>query len=123
MSKETKVRRYLESSNTFDYAIVLKTENSIYIVQPTDDNRSVEHWLKVDCEVVETKTVFEDKTYIADLALRLAHLRVICEDPNINDEVDMYVDPMSNDLKYKDDVQDRFQQWYEYYSNEIQKIL
>jgi hypothetical protein len=47
-----KVRRYLENSGTFDYAVIIKVKADFYEVQPALVLRSKEHWLQTDCELV-----------------------------------------------------------------------
>jgi hypothetical protein len=58
-----------------------------------------------------------------ELASNLAHNRTFYESGDIcNNEDDMYEDPNDEDgTVYTDEIQDRFNNWYDYYLGEIEK--
>ena len=59
-----------------------------------------------------------------ELACELAHARTLYESGDIcNNENDMYIDITSDELTYKEEIQDRFNNWYDYYYEEICKIF
>jgi hypothetical protein len=53
-----------------------------------------------------------------ELASELAHLRVLAEGKDLN-ESNMYVEDTEGVLIYKDDIQDRFNIWYDFYLDHI----
>lgn len=58
------------------------------------------------------------------LASQLAHKRTLFESSHPHDESQMYVgDLLEDDKRYTDAIQDTFDQWLEYYSNEINNIF
>lgn len=55
---------------------------------------------------------------ILELASELAHSRTLYESTDIiNNEDDMY-----NGENYTEEIQDRFNEWYDYYLTQIEKI-
>jgi hypothetical protein len=54
-----------------------------------------------------------------ELASELAHLRVLAESKDLINEIDMYVQDTEGVLIYKDDIQDRFNIWYDFYLDHI----
>lgn len=57
-----------------------------------------------------------------ELACELAHDRTLYESGDIcNNENDMYEDPTAHIQTYKDEIQDRFNHWYDYYLTKITK--
>ena len=61
---------------------------------------------------------------LLELASNLAHERTLCESSDIcNDEDDMYVDPNAEITIYKDEIQDRFHTWYDFYLTEIKEVV
>ena len=61
---------------------------------------------------------------LLELASTLAHERTLCESNDIcNDEDDMYEDPNDESTMYKDEIQDRFNDWYDYYLDKIKNVL
>lgn len=57
-----------------------------------------------------------------ELACKLAHDRTLYESGDMcNNEDDMYEDPTAGTTTYKDEIQDRFNHWYDYYLTEITK--
>jgi hypothetical protein len=61
---------------------------------------------------------------LLELASDLAHERTLCESSDIcNDEDDMYVDPSAKSTMYKEEIQDRFNDWYDYYLSRIKNVV
>jgi hypothetical protein len=61
---------------------------------------------------------------LLELASDLAHERTLCESSDIcNDEDDMYVDPSAESTMYKEEIQDRFNDWYDYYLSRIKNVV
>jgi hypothetical protein len=61
---------------------------------------------------------------LLELASNLAHERTLCESSDIcNDEDDMYVDPSAESTIYKEEIQDRFNEWYDYYLSMIKNVV
>lgn len=59
---------------------------------------------------------------VLELASELAHNRTLYESGDIcNNEDDMYVYISAETLVYKEEIQDRFNEWYDYYLTEIVK--
>ena len=57
-----------------------------------------------------------------ELACELAHDRTLYESGDIcNNENDMWQDASSDVLIYKDEIQDRFNTWYDYYLTKIEQ--
>jgi hypothetical protein len=57
-----------------------------------------------------------------ELASELAHSRTLYESGDIcQSEDDMYQDINAEVLMYKEEIQDRFFDWYDYYLGEINK--
>jgi hypothetical protein len=57
-----------------------------------------------------------------ELASELAHNRTFYESGDIcNNEDDMYVDSNDEGTVYTEEIQDRFNSWYDYYLGEIEK--
>lgn len=51
-----------------------------------------------------------------EVASELAHHRTLYDSGDIcNNEDDMYLDPDADILVYTDEIQDRFNQWYDFY--------
>lgn len=64
----------------------------------------------------------EVKVNIIELACELAHTRTLYESGDIcNNEDDMFENPTDTIQVYKEEVQDRFNNWYDYYLSEIEK--
>jgi len=52
----------------------------------------------------------------------LAHSRTLYESGDICDnEDDMFEDPTAGITTYKEEIQDRFNNWYDYYLSEVNK--
>ena len=61
---------------------------------------------------------------ILELASNLAHDRTLYESGDIcNNEDEMWENIDSNELVYKEEVQERFNFWYDHYLNEIDKCI
>lgn len=59
-----------------------------------------------------------------ELACNLAHNRTFYESGDICDsEDDMFENIDAEVLVYKEEIQDRFNEWYDYYETEINKVL
>lgn len=59
-----------------------------------------------------------------ELASELAHSRTLYESGDIcNNEDDMFNDPEDGMQTYKEEIQDRFNEWYDYYLTEIEKCI
>jgi hypothetical protein len=57
-----------------------------------------------------------------ELASELAHSRTLYESGDIcNNENDMYEIKDGVEYSYTEEIQDRFNQWYDYYLTEIEK--
>ena len=57
-----------------------------------------------------------------ELASELAHSRTLYESGDIcSNENDMFDDPTASIQVYKEEIQDRFFHWYDYYLGEINK--
>lgn len=57
-----------------------------------------------------------------ELASNLAHNRTLYESGDIcNNEDDMFVDINAEVLTYTEEIQDRFNSWYDYYLSQIEK--
>jgi len=57
-----------------------------------------------------------------ELASNLAHNRTLYESMDIcNNEDDMYVNANPDSLTYTEEIQERFNEWYDYYLTEIEK--
>lgn len=64
----------------------------------------------------------EIKVNLLELASELAHSRTLYESGDIcNNEDDMFEDINADVLTYKEEIQDRFNEWYDYYLSEIEK--
>jgi hypothetical protein len=64
----------------------------------------------------------EIKINAIELASELAHSRTLYESGDIcNNEDDMFDDPEDEIHTYKEEIQDRFNDWYDYYLTEIEK--
>ena len=64
----------------------------------------------------------EIKVNLLELASELAHSRTLYESGDIcNNEDDMFEDINADVLTYKEEIQDRFNGWYDYYLTEIEK--
>lgn len=64
----------------------------------------------------------EIKINVIELASELAHSRTLYESGDIcNNEDDMFNDPIDGVQTYKEEIQDRFNEWYDYYLTEIKK--
>jgi hypothetical protein len=64
----------------------------------------------------------EIKINAIELASELAHSRTLYESGDIcNNEDDMFNDPIDGVQTYKEEIQDRFNDWYDYYLTEIKK--
>ena len=63
------------------------------------------------------------KVNAIELASELAHNRTLYESGDIcNNEDDMFSQPdISIQISYKEEIQDRFNSWYDYYLTEIEK--
>ena len=60
---------------------------------------------------------------ILELASDLAHDRTLYESGDIcSSKDDMFEDINSDVLTYKDEIQDRFNEWYDYYLTKIESI-
>jgi hypothetical protein len=60
---------------------------------------------------------------ILELASDLAHDRTLYESGDIcSSEDDMFEDINSDVLTYKDEIQDRFNEWYDYYLTKLESI-
>jgi hypothetical protein len=60
---------------------------------------------------------------ILELASDLAHDRTLYESGDIcSNEDDMFEDINSDVLTYKDEIQDRFNEWYDYYLTKLESI-
>jgi hypothetical protein len=58
-----------------------------------------------------------------ELACELAHDRTLYESGDIcNNEDDMYIGNDSNCMIYKEEIQDRFNDWYDYYLTKIESV-
>jgi len=65
----------------------------------------------------------EIKINALELASNLAHNRALYERGDIcSNEDDMYEDINAEELHYKEEIQDEFNRWYDYYLTEINKI-
>jgi hypothetical protein len=59
---------------------------------------------------------------VLELASELAHIRTFQESGDIiNNEDDMYQDINAEVLIYTEEIQDRFNDWYDFYLGEINK--
>jgi len=59
-----------------------------------------------------------------ELAAELAHTRTLYESGDIcNNEDEMYDDPVDGVQAYTEEIQDRFNAWYDYYLSEIEKYI
>jgi hypothetical protein len=64
----------------------------------------------------------EIRINVIELASELAHSRTLYESGDIcNNEDDMFDDPIDGVQTYKEEIQDRFNDWYDYYLTEIKK--
>lgn len=64
----------------------------------------------------------EIRINVIELASELAHSRTLYESGDIcNNEDDMFDDPVDGVQTYKEEIQDRFNDWYDYYLTEIKK--
>ena len=60
---------------------------------------------------------------ILELASNLAHDRTLYESGDIcNNEDEMFEDISAETLVYTEEIQDRFNRWYDYYLTEIEKV-
>jgi hypothetical protein len=60
--------------------------------------------------------------YSIELASTLAHDRTFYESGDIcNNENDMYEDPLAGITTYREEIQERFDNWYDYYLSKITK--
>jgi hypothetical protein len=61
---------------------------------------------------------------LLELASNLAHTRTFYESGDICDnEDDMYEDITAETTVYKDEIQDRFHTWYDFYLTEIKEVV
>ena len=59
-----------------------------------------------------------------ELAAELAHNRTLYESADIcNNEDDMFIDNNYGLQVYTEEIQDRFNEWYDYYLGEIEKYV
>ena len=59
-----------------------------------------------------------------ELAAELAHIRTLYESGDIcNNEDDMFIDNNYGLQVYTEEIQDRFNEWYDYYLGEIEKYV
>jgi hypothetical protein len=59
-----------------------------------------------------------------EVAAELAHNRTLYESGDIcNNEDDMFIDNNYGLQVYTDEIQDRFNEWYDYYLGEIEKYV
>lgn len=59
---------------------------------------------------------------VLELASELAHIRTFQESGDIiSNEDDMYQDTNAEVLMYTEEIQDRFNDWYDFYLGEINK--
>ena len=59
---------------------------------------------------------------IVELASNLAHNRTLYESGDIcQNEDDMYISINEQEEVYKEEIQERFNNWYDYYLTEIEK--
>ena len=66
----------------------------------------------------------EIKINALELAAELAHNRTLYESGDIcSNEDDMYEEPTDCITTYKEEIQDRFNEWYDYYLGEIEKYI
>ena len=66
----------------------------------------------------------EIKINALELAAELAHNRTLYESGDIcNNEDDMFIDNNYGLQIYTDEIQDRFNEWYDYYLGEIEKYI
>jgi hypothetical protein len=66
--------------------------------------------------------IMEISVNLLELASELAHSRTLYESGDIcNNEDDMFEDINADVLTYKEEIQDRFNEWYDYYLSEIEK--
>lgn len=62
------------------------------------------------------------KVNAIELASELAHNRTLYESGDIcSNEDDMFEEPTASITTYKEEIQDRFNDWYDYYLTEIEK--
>lgn len=62
------------------------------------------------------------KVNAIELASELAHYRTFYESGDIcNNEDDMFEEPTASITTYNEEIQDRFNHWYDYYLTEIEK--
>jgi len=58
-----------------------------------------------------------------EVACELAHARTLYESGDIcNNEDDMYENPKDGIQVYKEEIQDRFNEWYDYYLSKIEGL-
>lgn len=65
--------------------------------------------------------ISDPNSVILELASELAHERTKLE-LSIDSEELMYKDHESNELNYREEVQDEFNKWYEYYEDVLRKV-
>jgi hypothetical protein len=59
-----------------------------------------------------------------ELASDLAHDRTLYESGDIcNNEDEMWKDPNAISLTYKEEIQNRFNEWYDFYLSKIESII
>jgi hypothetical protein len=64
----------------------------------------------------------EIKINAIELASELAHTRTLYESGDIcYNEDEMYDDPVDGVQTYTEEIQDRFNEWYDFYLSEIEK--
>jgi hypothetical protein len=64
----------------------------------------------------------EIKINAIEVAAELAHIRTLYESGDIcNSEDDMYNDCNAGITEYTDEIQDRFNEWYDFYLTQIEK--
>ena len=64
----------------------------------------------------------ELKINAIEVAAELAHIRTLYESGDIcNSEDDMYNDCTAGITEYTDEIQDRFNEWYDFYLTQIEK--
>lgn len=56
-----------------------------------------------------------------ELASELAHLRVLAENPSLTED-DLWCEDVTFTLIYKEEIQDQFNVWYEFYLDHIESI-
>lgn len=66
--------------------------------------------------------IMEETINVLELASELAHIRTFEESGDIiSNEDDMYQDINADVLMYTEEIQERFNHWYDFYLGEINK--